>query len=176
MHLNIAAQFYVTKTDFVTHRPWEMAPLPLANGRVGCARCGLSMASMAVLKSHHKATHRRTGAACYKCTWNRETRPSDLHDHLHSVHDIYRAGHREAFSIKVNHLTRKTIPLLRRLLAEDRATLAALRGAPAPAAGIPDDWDRGRLAVEIRHQRLQIKQQPGWQAVIDRQRADRIAQ
>ncbi|KAL2275562.1 hypothetical protein FJTKL_01952 [Diaporthe vaccinii] len=156
--------------------PWEMAPLPLANGRVGCARCGLSMASMAVLKTHHKATHRKTGgAACYKCPWSRNDRPSDLHDHLRSVHDTYRAGHPQAFSINVNHIRRKTVPLLRRLLAEDRATLASLRGVPPPTATIQDDWKADQLAREIRHQRVQIRQQPGWQAVVDRQRADRIA-
>lgn len=154
-----------------------MAPLPLANGRVGCARCGLSMANMAVLKSHHKAIHRNTGgASCYKCTWTRADRPSDLHDHLRSVHDIYRAGHLQAFSINVSHIKRKTVPLLRRLLAEDQATLASLTGAPPPTAPIPDDWNGVRLAREIRHQRVQIQGQPGWRAVVDRQRADRIAQ
>lgn len=154
-----------------------MAPLPLANGRVGCARCDQSMANMAVLKSHHKAIHRNTGgAACYKCSWTRADRPSDLHDHLRSVHDIYRAGDPKAFSTSVSHIKRKTVPLLRRLLAEDQATLALLTGAQPPTAPVPDDWKRDELAREIQRKRVQIQGQPGWQAVVDRQRADRIAQ
>lgn len=154
-----------------------MAPLPLADGRVGCARCNKSVADMAVLKTHHKAYHRHQGwAACTECTWITRGRPSDLHDHLNSAHDIYRAGHRHAFSTNVNHIRRKAKPLLRRLLAEDRATLAALTGAAPPNAGIPNAWNPDRLAREIQQARLQIQQQPGWQAVIDQQRAERIAQ
>lgn len=135
------------------------------------------MADMAVLESHQEAIHRHEGgAACYECPWTRADRPSDLHDHLRAVHDIYKAGHPQAFSITVGHLKRKTVPLLRRLLAEDRATLASLSGAPPPAGVIQDDWTAERLAREIRHERVRIMQQPGWQAVVDRQRADRVAQ
>lgn len=154
-----------------------MAPLPLANGRVGCARCGMSLASMAVLKTHHKAYHRHQGwAACTECTWTRENRPSDVHDHLRSAHDIYRAGHPHAFSTSVAHLSRKTVPLLRRLLAEDRATIAALSGAPPLTRPIPNAWDARRLVVEMHRFRLMIRRLPGWEAVVNRQRADRIAQ
>lgn len=154
-----------------------MAPLPLADGRVGCGRCNKSVANMDVLKTHHKAYHRHHGwAACTECTWTRQDRPSDVHDHLESAHDIYRADHPNAFSTNVAHIRRKATPLLRRLLAEDRATYAALSGAPPPQAAIPNAWNPDRLALEIRRVRMQIKQQPGWEAVVDQQRADRIAQ
>lgn len=154
-----------------------MAPLPLADGRVGCGRCNKSVANMDVLKTHHKAYHRHHGwAACTECTWTRQGRPGDVHDHLESAHDIYRAGHPNRFSTNVNHIKRKPTSLLRRLLAEDRATRAALMGAPPPQAAIPNAWNPDRLALEIRRARRQIMQQPGWQAVVDRQRADRIAQ
>lgn len=154
-----------------------MAPIPLANGRVGCARCNKSMATMAVLKSHHKAIHRHRGrAACTECTWAKSARPSDVLDHLRAAHDIYRAGHPQAFSTDARHIARKTAPLLRRLLAEDRATLAALRGVAMPPAQIPGGWKPEKLAVEIRDVRLLIKQLPGWEAAVDQKRADRVAQ
>lgn len=154
-----------------------MAPMPLSDGGIGCARCGRATADMGDLKAHHKATHRNVRpGTCSRCGWSKRGRPSDLHDHLRSAHDVYPAGHPHAFSIDVNHIKRKARPLLRSLLAEDRATLVALGGPPPTNRAIPREWNSERLANEVRDVRMQIKQQPGWQAVVDGKRADRIAQ
>ena len=130
---------------------------------------------MEVLKTHQKGYHRRyNGAACTECPWKRNDRPHDVIDHLRSVHDIYPAGDPNAFSTALNHLKRKSGRLLRRLLAEDRATLGTL-GGPQITTMIRDSWNQVRLAREVRRLRMQIKRLPGWEDVVFPQRGDRIA-
>lgn len=159
------------------NRPNEIAPLPLSNGRIGCGWCNKTMVDMAVLKTHHEAIHQSYGnAACTECTWTREGRPHDVHDHMHTAHDIYQAGHREAFSTNHAHIRRKRLSLLRRLLVEDRATLATLRADLPPPARVPSGWRRARIAIEISRIRTVIKTFPHWRAVVDRKRAQRVAQ
>lgn len=165
------------KLTLTPDRPYEIAPLPLSNGRIGCGWCNKTMASMEVLETHNEAIHQsHRKAACTECTWTKDGRPSDLIDHLRVVHDIYRAGHPNAFSADDAHIRRKTLPLLKRLLVEDRATLASLRSVPPPPATVPRGWNRARIAVEISRTRLAIQQLPGWQVLVYRKRAKRIAQ
>jgi hypothetical protein len=156
-------------------RPGELAPIPQANGRLLCRLCNKSMRTAIVLENHHKIMHQGFGAAaCTECVWSHPTRPNDLRDHYQTVHDIYATTHHSFYSTTLGHVKRKNMALLRRLLDEERATLAELRGTAAPPIGVPETWTFTQVALEVIRVRNDVKAMPNWRQVVDRKRAQRV--
>ncbi|KAG8157283.1 hypothetical protein KVR01_012991 [Diaporthe batatas] len=151
--------------------PYEIAPLPLSNGRIGCLYCNLSMSNMDVLTTHHEAVHQDDGmVACTDCTWTSAAKPGALDHHLKTAHDIYPAGHPHFFSTSVDHLCALPRETLVQLVADDLAALARLCGEPvqppAPTA-VPASWGVFRIAFVVSHIRVKVRLVPGWEREVE---------
>ncbi|POS68965.1 hypothetical protein DHEL01_v212641 [Diaporthe helianthi] len=157
--------------------PYEIAPLPLSNGRFGCLYCNKSMQDMQILEIHHEAIHQSHGmVACTECTWTSTDEPGNLASHQQRAHDIYEAGHPDAFSTNIDHLCHKPRNKLIKLLVEDFRTRARLRNMQPPPPRVPAAWGLRRVAMEIVGVRSEIMRIPGWRELVNLKRANRVAQ